>query len=791
MIASNAKLALSLILSVADIGTNKFALGHDDALQFDQILHGNDVSAETGLNDAGGTAPTTKFERSIRLAGVPTTTHVEVGADRGAGEHDKGFVEVGGRVLQGDCSTVPSWHPQYLGGWDGGYCAFETGCGSPGYSSELACCKSAYAGQMSGFCLSKLEAPPTTSPTTSDFTVDFWYPDYDTAWTSAGCLNTLPLPYNNVNDRPNYPTQLECCKGAYAGQMSGVCLSQLESPPTTSPTNMGNTGSLFYPDYGTTWPEAGCVNVLPVPNGRPTYMSQLECCKGAYGGQISGVCLSQLDSPPTTSPTSTGGLDVYYPDYETAWDKAACVNTRPMPSGRPVYSTMLACCKGAYAGQTSGYCASQLDSPPTTSPTSSDFTADFWYPDYSSDWSDAVCLNSLPLPFSTGGRPTYTTNAACCSTQYGGQVSKACLCSMASPPAGCWSRLMSSPTTKTTESTILLNGVNSMPSSDSDIQALVSRIETIVNGGLSDGAKVLSISNVSFENGSVSYKVEIGYDSSKTSEGSIKAIVGGAAESPPSVTPTSGPTGTPTQSPSRNPTLAPTVGPTQSPTGSPVITLRPTSPPTTSPTHVPTNSPTSGPSGSPSTAPTGSGPCLKDQPCCTVDTCTEGGCDNLKTGSSSSDVPCGSCNGGESCRGVDPAVLSENSCNGPQSCYFTNFGQIGKGSCTGFSACYGDLIGNNYNSAQTSVAGDNSCNEVYSCAYAGVGTGFTTIGNNSCNFNMACYQFGSNTAGIHAVIGDGSCNALTACRTNMYYSKYPPIGDNACNTESECTVGNH
>ncbi|EJK47133.1 hypothetical protein THAOC_34171, partial [Thalassiosira oceanica] len=80
---------------------------------------------------------------------------------------------------------------------------------------------------------------------------------------------------------------------------------------------------------------------------------------------------------------------------------------------------------------------------------------------------------------------------------------------MASPPAGCWSRLMSSPTTKTTESTILLNGVNSMPSSDSDIQALVSRIETIVNGGLSDGAKVLSISNVSFENGTVSYKVEI------------------------------------------------------------------------------------------------------------------------------------------------------------------------------------------------------------------------------------------------------------------------------------------
>ena len=64
-------------------------------------------------------------------------------------------------------------------------------------------------------------------------------------------------------------------------------MSQLESPPTTSPTNTGNTGSLYYPDYETPWSDAGCVNVLPVPSGRPTYTSQLACCKGAYGGQVS------------------------------------------------------------------------------------------------------------------------------------------------------------------------------------------------------------------------------------------------------------------------------------------------------------------------------------------------------------------------------------------------------------------------------------------------------------------------------------------------------------------------
>ena len=32
--------------------------------------------------------------------------------------------------------------------------------------------------------------------------------NYDTAWTWAGCLNTIPLPYNDMDDRPNYSTQV-------------------------------------------------------------------------------------------------------------------------------------------------------------------------------------------------------------------------------------------------------------------------------------------------------------------------------------------------------------------------------------------------------------------------------------------------------------------------------------------------------------------------------------------------------------------------------------------------------
>jgi hypothetical protein len=52
--------------------------------------------------------------------------------------------------------------------------------------------------------------------------------------------------------------------------------------------------------------------------------------------------------------------------------------------------------------------------------------AEFWYPDYETSWDRATCLNTLPLPFTTGGRPTYDSKDACCANAYRGQVSNAC-----------------------------------------------------------------------------------------------------------------------------------------------------------------------------------------------------------------------------------------------------------------------------------------------------------------------------------------------------------------------------
>eukprot|EP00584_Thalassiosira_punctigera_P020068 CAMPEP_0172572722 /NCGR_PEP_ID=MMETSP1067-20121228/135819_1 /TAXON_ID=265564 ORGANISM="Thalassiosira punctigera, Strain Tpunct2005C2" /NCGR_SAMPLE_ID=MMETSP1067 /ASSEMBLY_ACC=CAM_ASM_000444 /LENGTH=578 /DNA_ID=CAMNT_0013365305 /DNA_START=63 /DNA_END=1799 /DNA_ORIENTATION=- len=253
------------------------------------------------------------------------------------------------------------------------------------HSTMVACCKGAYGGQVSGKCLSMLPSPPTTSPTDEGGMADFWYPDYESAWSDAGCSNKLPLPYPNKNDRPNYSSQIACCKGAYGGQVSGKCLSLLASPPTTSPTGVGGL-DVWYPDYDTAW---------------------------------------------------TGGLDVYYPDYDTAWTEAGCINDSPLPSGRPTYSTRIACCKGAYGGQVSGKCLSQLDSPPTTSPTGIG-GADFYYRDYSKGWSDGTCTNALPLPIQVTPAGTYSTEEECCRAAFGGQVTNACLCSLDVKPTVCY-----------------------------------------------------------------------------------------------------------------------------------------------------------------------------------------------------------------------------------------------------------------------------------------------------------------------------------------------------------------
>jgi hypothetical protein len=90
---------------------------------------------------------------------------------------------------------------------------------------------------------------------------------------------------------------------------------------------------------------------------------------------------------------------LYYPKFTGDWATGYC-STHNYGSGQS-YTSELACCKGSFAGQTSGFCFSKLASPPTSSPTGSD-GLDVWYPDYDQDWTDATCINDV----SFGGAPS-------------------------------------------------------------------------------------------------------------------------------------------------------------------------------------------------------------------------------------------------------------------------------------------------------------------------------------------------------------------------------------------------
>ncbi|KAL3804042.1 hypothetical protein HJC23_006433 [Cyclotella cryptica] len=318
------------------------------------------------------------------------------------------------------------WYPDYKTPFETATCINDGPLpnGVPTYDSQLACCKAAYLGQTSGACLSKLPFPPTASPTGTGG-LDIWYADYDLDWTAGKCINTAPIP----NGRQTYDSQLACCKAAYNGQASGACLSDLPSPPTVSPTGTGGL-DIWYADYDLDWTAGKCINTAPIPNGRQTYDSQLACCKAAYNGQASGACLSDLPSPPTVSPTGTGGLDIWYADYDLDWTAGKCINTAPIPNGRQTYDSQLACCKAAYNGQASGACLSDLPSPPTVSPTGTG-GLDIWYADYDLDWTAGKCINTAPIP---NGRQTYDSQLACCKAAYNGQASGACLSDLPSPP---------------------------------------------------------------------------------------------------------------------------------------------------------------------------------------------------------------------------------------------------------------------------------------------------------------------------------------------------------------------
>ena len=66
----------------------------------------------------------------------------------------------------------------------------------------------------------------------------------------------------------------------------------------------GTEPEKWYPSGSADWSNCYCEFERQC-NGNfgPGYATELECCKGAYGGQPSGKCQNELASPLTISPT--------------------------------------------------------------------------------------------------------------------------------------------------------------------------------------------------------------------------------------------------------------------------------------------------------------------------------------------------------------------------------------------------------------------------------------------------------------------------------------------------------
>jgi len=127
-----------------------------------------------------------------------------------------------------------------------------------------------------------------------------------------------------------------------------------------------------------------------------------------YDGQVSGENASPSfpPFPLLVPPTITGGgLDYHYPDYDTVWSITTCKNDNSRPFNNKnnfsTYETMLACCKGAYAGQQSGAFLAQLATPLTTSPTT-ERGLKCSTPAILA-WPEAECITNDPI---SSGRPS-------------------------------------------------------------------------------------------------------------------------------------------------------------------------------------------------------------------------------------------------------------------------------------------------------------------------------------------------------------------------------------------------
>jgi len=281
------------------------------------------------------------------------------------------------------------------------------------YGTNAECCAGEYSTQITGACFAGMANAPSAAPSSVDDIK--YYPDYDTDYEDATCLP------GTMDGRPSFSSMAACCIGSYPDQTSGACFAGMANAPSAAPSALSDIK--WYPDYDTPYDEATCLSGGN-PNGRPTYATQGECCIKAYPDQTTGACFAGMATAPSAAPSSVDDIK-WFPDWSKAWTDGVCISGAAPPSGY-TFASQAECCLNAYAGQTSGACLANMDSPPTAAP----FTvADLvFYPIYTGDWSTGYCDNDPDKAPTVGslGVSIFTTQAECCDLYFPNQPGRFC-----------------------------------------------------------------------------------------------------------------------------------------------------------------------------------------------------------------------------------------------------------------------------------------------------------------------------------------------------------------------------
>lgn len=137
---------------------------------------------------------------------------------------------------------------------------------------------------------------------------------------------------------------------------TGICLSMLPFPPTTSPTY-----SEALPSSPTLSPSGGStINSLNSGGLQDSYPNYDQASSLAIPLSSDGLhdYYQNYDLESSLALNSgSDGLEVYYPNYDQmSLSEGSCINTPPLPPGRPSHGTKQACCEAHYGDQASDTC---------------------------------------------------------------------------------------------------------------------------------------------------------------------------------------------------------------------------------------------------------------------------------------------------------------------------------------------------------------------------------------------------------------------------------------------------